>query len=306
MIEILFSEGAAGSIQDVIDAKNSTVPSTDDFYLAPETTKLIDDKMEGRSCKENGNGHSVEKNCRNIACFPLDLSVGDILDPFSDERADFLQSMVLIAGEAFSDVGRDLLETARDSLEKVLAAAEGGVPLRIWWSRNPDEFCGLCHMLSLLPQDADIRVVELPEFEVMGREIRTYSAWNEMDPVDFGRLQTRERSLTDMERRYFAGLWRELQAENGPLRAVVNGRLCTVGADFYDVFLLRELEKQPREFHEARFIGEILGRYPLGISDWLVARRIEAFISRGMLMPATEPLKDHPIYHRYLRKEDHR
>ena len=37
-----------------------------------------------------------------------------------------------------------------------------------------------------------------------------------------------ERPLTATERRYFAGLWRHLQSENGVLRAVVNGRLCTV------------------------------------------------------------------------------
>ena len=74
-------------------------------------------------------------------------------------------------------------------------------------------------------------------------------------------------------------------------------------ADFYDGFLLRELENQPRVFHEARYIGTVLGKYLPGLSDWLIAQRLEAFISRGMLTPATEPEEHHPIYHRILRKE---
>jgi hypothetical protein len=98
-------------------------------------------------------------------------------------------------------------------------------------------------------------------------------------------------------------LWRTMQAQNSPLRAMVNGRLLSVGADFYDGIILREIEKQPREFHEGRLIGEILGRYQLGLGDSLIALRIEEFISRGMLTPATEAEPDRPIYHRFLRKD---
>ena len=36
-------------------------------------------------------------------------------------------------------------------------------------------------------------------------------------------------------------LWRKLQAENAALRAVVNGRLVSVKADFYDQFIEREM-----------------------------------------------------------------
>ena len=49
-------------------------------------------------------------------------------------------------------------------------------------------------------------------------------------------------------------------------------------------------------------IGEILGKYPLGLSDSLLALRMEEFISRGKLIPISEPPEDRPIYHRFLRK----
>ena len=92
----------------------------------------------------------------------------------------------------------------------------------------------------------------------------------------------------------------------GPARAVmliVVAQLAVAyGIELFGIF---GVEKQPWEFHEGRLIGEILGRYQLGLGDSLIALRIEEFISRGMLTPTTEPMEDRPIYHRYLRKEHH-
>ena len=310
MIEILFSESAAGSMKLAKGIKNIVGSSTAVFIHSDEEGKISPEELEAERLrveeehrKRRKNATQVEGTPRDVGCFPLNLSMGDISDPFSDTRTEFLQSTVMIGGPDFSRIGAELMETARKSLERVRSARE---PVRIWTSRNPDEFCGFCHILTELPKDADIRVVELPEYEVLGNEIRTYSGWGEISPYELGRFQTLERPLSITERRYFSMLWRTIQMENSPLRAMVNGQLLSVGADFYDSIILRELEKQPREFHEGRLIGEILGRYRLGLGDSLIALRIEEFISRGMLTPATEPMEDRPIYHRYLRKEhDH-
>lgn len=310
MIEIMFTEGAAGSMQYAKSAKNIIGGSTGVIFVTdighdptPEEIAREQARVEEEFRKKQENAVAMEGSTCDVACFPLNLSVGDISEPFSDKRADFLQSTVLIAGAQFENVGRELMDAARKSLEKVLSAVEAGQPVRIWTSRNPDELCGFCHLLSLLPEKADVRVVELPAYEVTENGLCTYSGWGDVDSMELGRLQTRARPLTDMERRYFATAWRDLQAENGPLRAVVNGKLCTVGADFYDGFILRELEKQPQRFHEGRLIGEILNQYPLGLGDFQIALRFEAFISRGMLTPATTAAEGCPIYHRYLRKD---
>lgn len=306
MLEILFTEGAAGSMQVAKSLNLDVIPSTFAVFREPNGTLPAPEELARKQAqveeeyrKKHENAVPVEGDSRDVVCFPLKLSMGDISEPFSDKRADFLQSMVLIDGEEFAGIGRELMATARSSLEKIRNASE---PVRIWTSRNPDELCGFCHILTCLPEDADIRVVEMPEYEVMKNEVRTYSNWNEFEPTELGRFQALERPLTDTERRYFAGLWRELQTENGPLRAVVNGKICTVGEDFYDWLILRELENQPQEFHEARLIGQILGKYPLGLGDFQIAMRIEELISRGMLTPATEPEVNEPIYHRYLKK----
>ena len=310
MIEILFTESAAGSMKLAKGIKNIVGSSTAVFIhsneegeISPEELEAGRIRVEEEYRKKRENATQVEGTPRDVACIPLNLSMGDISAPFSGERAEYLQSTVLIGGPNCSRIGAELMETARKSLERVRADRE---PVRIWTSRNPDEFCGFCHILTELPKDADIRVVELPEYEVFGKEIRTYSGWGEISPYELGRFQTLERPLTATERRYFSMLWRTMQAQNCPLRAIVNGKLLSMEADFYDGIILREIEKQPVEFHEGRFIGEILGRYQLGLGDSLIALRIEEFISRGMLTPATEAEPDRPIYHRYLRKaHDH-
>ena len=65
---------------------------------------------------------------------------------------------------------------------------------------------------------------------------------------------------------------------------------------------LRELEAQEDEFMEAVLIGKVLGKYSLGISDGLIALRIEQFIKEGKLEVITHAKPQDPSYHRMLRK----
>lgn len=235
-------------------------------------------------------------------CLPLSLSMGDISAPFSDARAEYLRGLIRIPGPEFAQIGRELVETARASRERLRAASDAGEPIRVWYSQNPDEFCGFCHLMTLLPESAEIWAVELPAYEAVGNTVYTHTGWGDMEPERMEVYLGRQRLLTAAERRYFAAQWRRLAGENGALRALVNGRLCTVGADFYDPLILAELDRAGERFQEARLIGDVLGRHPLGISDWLVAGRVEEFISRGILEPETKPQENCPVYHRILRK----
>lgn len=96
--------------------------------------------------------------------------------------------------------------------------------------------------------------------------------------------------------------WEQLKRENATLRAVVNRQLVSVPDTFYDAFILRELEAQEDEFMEAVLIGKVLGKYSLGISDGLIALRIEQFIKEGKLEVITHAKPQDPSYHRMLRK----
>ena len=163
MIEILVTESAAGSMKLAKGVKNiigsSTavfVHSEDGAEISPKELEAERLRVEEEYRKKRENAIQVEGTPRDVVWFPLNLSMGDISEPFSDARTEFLQSTVMIGGPDFSRIGAELMEAARKSLERVRATRE---PVRIWTSRNPDEFCGFCHILTELPKDADIRVV---------------------------------------------------------------------------------------------------------------------------------------------------
>ncbi len=242
----------------------------------------------------------------SVACLSLGLSMGDITAPLSDDRATFLQNMVPISGEEFADVGSELIRSSREGMERIRDAVQQGIPIRCWYSQAaPDEYCGLCHLLSELPIHAEVWAVELPAMVPMvpyEKHIIYYSGWGDVEPDAFLSFAASARKLSICEKRFFASLWRERAQENGPLRAIVNGRLQTVGVDFYDCFLRQEVDAAPDVFQEAKLIGDVLGKYVLGISDALVAIRLESWIQKGLLVPLTQPPEGSPIYHRLLGK----
>ena len=88
-----------------------------------------------------------------------------------------------------------------------------------------------------------------------------------------------ERELSREEVRMYRALWMELQEDNMPLRAVINGKVMGVGEEFYDFLIWKELSQKP--IKEARLIGNILGKYPISIGDWWYAKRIQQFIEQG-------------------------
>ena len=140
MIEILFTESAAGSMKLAKGIKNIVGSSTavfihseDGAEISPEELETERLRVEEEYRKKREKAIQVEGNPRDVACFPLNLSMGDISEPFSEERAEFLQSTVMIGGPDFSRIDEELMETARKSLERVRVARE---TVRIWTSRN--------------------------------------------------------------------------------------------------------------------------------------------------------------------------
>ena len=96
MLEILFTEGAAGSIQyaksikNIVDCSTSVfIRKADGSEVTPEELVLEQARVEDVLRKKHENAVPMEGNIEDILCFPLNLSMGDISDPFSDSRSDF-------------------------------------------------------------------------------------------------------------------------------------------------------------------------------------------------------------------------
>lgn len=115
---------------------------------------------------------------------------------------------------------------------------------------------------------------------------RTLAALGKRGPYEMGALLKYERSLPAAARHALVARWRTLQAENAPLRAVVDGQLCSVPADFYDTAILSKVPAG--NFLTAQLIGKVLSECNLGISDQLIYRRIERLVKAGKLTQVTQ------------------
>ena len=62
---------------------------------------------------------------------------------------------------------------------------------------------------------------------------------------------------------------------------MINGTVIGVPENFYDVLIWKSFTSKPVK--QARLIGDILGRYPIGVGDWWYARRIDHFIEQGKI-----------------------
>ena len=76
---------------------------------------------------------------------------------------------------------------------------------------------------------------------------------------------------------------------------------------FYAIFNLRNLfyliiAEQPEQFKMAIVIGNVLGKYQLGISDVWISNRIDKMLEDGVLEIIQDAPKGETNYRRILRK----
>ncbi len=245
---------------------------------------------------------------RDVVSFSLAWSIGCITGSSVDqERLAVLQRLFSTYPE---DVGKSAAESLHQSaikrLDIVRHRAKQGETLRMWYSNQPDEMCGLYWLMSLLKSweqpSAKVILVKLPEWEEEEEAIIRYNGWGDVEPGKWHRYLGLQKAAPSALLGAAALRWAELQRENAPLRAVINGQLQSVPESFYDDFILREIASESNEFSEAKLIGNILGKYQLSIGDGWLALRIEEMIRAGKLETVTSALQDMPSYHRILKK----
>ena len=181
----------------------------------------------------------------------------------------------------------------------------GGETIRVWYSETPDEMCGFYWLMAQLQdlKEGNILAIKLPDHDIKNDQITvSYNGWGDVAPEEFGQFTHLAVPIPYNLRRVYAGRWAELEAENAPLRAVLNGKLQSVPVHIYDSFIWKEIDRQPEVFREAHVVGNVLGRYQLGIGDGFIHSRISQFVKAGKLTPLDAPPKEHPGYWRTLQK----
>ena len=276
MIEVVFSDSACGNLKAARRTWKSTI--------------LPDDK-----------------DC-DVYCFNLTLSVGDISDNgIGTQRKNAIRKMLSAYGMIDMDGQiEEELTKAKFSLSALIERFMGGEEVRIWYSDNPDELCGMCWLMKQIQPlscKTAVYLVKLPtwEYEKDGTVIAR-QAWGEIDPCEWERYTAIQEKVSSAFISACAMQWKQLQIENAPLRVMLNSRLQSVPEDIYDSFILREIASQPEQFDVAVVIGNILGKYQLGIGDVWIYNRIDVMIRDGRLEVVLTNQTEVPYYRRILRK----
>jgi Protein of unknown function/Domain of unknown function (DUF1835) len=156
-----------------------------------------------------------------------------------------------------------------------------------WMSRrSAPEYCGFLEWLWRLG-DLPCEVIDLADMPVGSRrafslsllypkEIVDNAVWDRAQPLD---LAARER---------YHGLWRQLRAENAPLRVVDADGLRSAPITFFDQQLLSFAKASWQK--PARIIGEIFGEWVgsqmepyFQAGDGILAARVVALVECGLL-----------------------
>ena len=319
MIEIVFSDSACGSLrvaqhwgEGEYQGGCLGVGITHDDGRKPSDAEL----EEARQTYEEKHRLAWETafplggNTADVYSFNLALSVGDISESEPGQlRRNVLDWLYSIyPDDVRQSAVVNLMQNSKDALRSVRTRAASGEDIRIWYSDNPDEMCGLYWLMEQLDRVdtplGQIYLVKLPDLTFAGcaDNLEKKNAWGELTPGEWHRYQSLQQTAPARYKQACANHWKIMQSENAPLRAVLNGQLVSVPETLYDEFVTREIDAEDEEFHEAKLIGRVLGKYNLGIGDSWMALRIEEMIRTGKLKAITAAGEDAPIYHRILRK----
>ena len=260
---------------------------------------------ESAACSMRSSGDVIDR--RRVRCFPLWLDTGALAGDFWPGRYAAIDALDSSPIEGRADIERQLAESisdARAALERLLDGARTE-PVRIWTGREPDAACGACWIASRLV-GAGLRpetyIVALPAFTARrdGAAVRL-RGWGEVSPDEWPAYLALTRPLPGQILLEMASVWRRLEHENAPLRAVVNGEPVSVVEDFYDPLILREMERFGGVFSCSLLLANVLMRVP-GIGLGFAWRRIEEFARRGAAEFVSEAAPEDPAYARMMRK----
>ena len=246
MVEIVFSESACGSLKIAqtygrgkyrgsaisvfIRHENGSVPSSNEMKEAQL-------QAQEQECIAWENAIPLGGKSSDVYCFDMALSVGDISDnEIGEQRKNVLKKMLSVwFVEDLDYQVEEKIQKIKTTLSSVIERYVAGEEVRIWYSYNPDELCGMYWLMKQLRPlncQTTIYLVKLPTWEY-GKENAMTSkiSWGEVSPGEWGNYITLQEKAEPVFLSACAMKWNQLQNENAPLRAMLNGKLQSVSED---------------------------------------------------------------------------
>ena len=273
-----------------------------------KVAKRLQNQKSGMTSVIGGSGFGRKKiwqkgmlgSPAEVASLALVLDMGDISGTCEGNMESRKRVLEKLFGRYDGAVADGLWRNSLETLEQLQMAEQSMEPVRIWVNRkDPGELCGCCFICHILQSKTiPLSVVWIPDTVEFRNRVITYRNTGEIEPDMLGYFVKRERLLSQIQRNRYAELWRALVCENAPLRAVVNGKLLSVPADFYDFALRMEIPDE--EFSVAFLIGKTLGKLS-GVSDFWLFGRIQEMLKSKELEEVVPAGEDHP-YSAIVRK----
>ncbi|MBQ6850572.1 MAG: DUF1835 domain-containing protein [Oscillospiraceae bacterium] len=315
MLEILFTESAAGGLKVARHyGKGPYRPKNIRFLPTADGTPLSRQEMDAhRKAAEEKERINWEKavlmdiDSRDVVALPFALSTGDVSEDYpSEKRLKYFDQLMSIYPD-FNDnkETEKWFGKMQASLDRVLKAVKDNQPVRLWYSDNPDELCGLYHIVYLIDKfnpQAEIHTVKLPaQYIREDGSVISYNGWGDVSPREW-HIHFKTEKMTRSVKTLCLTNWCRLKADNAPVRAMLNGLMHSLPEDIYDSFIIKEIQQMDTQFRQALVIGSVLGKYQLCIGDAFIAYRMEKMIDSGMLTVVQPSEKGSPLYHRTVKR----
>ncbi|MBR6610075.1 MAG: DUF1835 domain-containing protein [Oscillospiraceae bacterium] len=315
MLEILFTESAAGGLKYSKNyGKGEYRPHTAVAVLTEVGKQLSDAELElyKKEAEEKERLHwekavPMDIDSRDVVALPFALSTGDVSEDYpAEKRLKYFDQLMSIYPD-FNDnkETEKWFGKMQASLDRVLKAVKDNQPVRLWYSDNPDELCGLYHIVYLIDKfnpQAKIYTVKLPaQYISEDGSVISYNGWGDVPPREW-HIHFKTEKMTRSFKTLCLTNWRRLKADNAPVRAMLNGLMHSLPEDIYDSFIIKEIQQMDTQFRQALVIGSVLGKYQLCIGDAFIAYRMEKMIDSGMLTVVQPSEKGSPLYHRTVKR----
>ncbi|MBQ6899847.1 MAG: DUF1835 domain-containing protein [Firmicutes bacterium] len=243
-------------------------------------------ELEAQKRAEWEAAEPIDGDAEDVFGFHLMLSMGHIAgDVTGPERQDEVHQML-----GFYDADGRLTEynfmDAALSLHQVSHRIGWGEEVRIWYSDNADDYCGLLWFTDQLcemglPID-NIYLVKMPEWagRFDGKTIFSLGTM-EADEKAFQQAAKLQQKTSPEQIRLLAQKWQSMKEENTIHRQVVCGQPISVPDDFYDGLIWQVINSFEGEFSNDDILVALI-KYGLRMDCWL-QHRVDVFAAEGKL-----------------------
>ena len=184
MIEIVFGESACGSLKIAQTyGKGKYRGSAVSVFMRHEDGSVpSSDEMKEAQIQAQEQEHIAWENAiplggksSDVYCFDMALSVGDISDNgIGEQRKNVLKKMLSVwFVEDLDYQVEEKIQKIKTTLSSVIERYVAGEEVRIWYSYNPDELCGMYWLMKQLRPlncQTTIYLVKLPDLGIWKRK----------------------------------------------------------------------------------------------------------------------------------------